>query len=469
VLPALALVLAGGGWLLHYLHRNPVVPSTDTPSQAHGTAQPASVASTENGSAEKPAGNSEEGLQLKADAEAAMTQFVHARQAIDSIGADKWAGEAYADMTRLAEAADEFVLKASYGPAAEAYRSAASLADDIGSRAGAAFDRLMQEGRAAFAEGNGPAAVELFATARMIDPGNELAQRSLQRSEKLPAVMQLLTSGRRHEDENQLAQALASYREALELDPFSEAAKNDMTRVAEKIASERFQNLMSTGLNALHEGDLQQARALLLQARKLRPNSVEAEDALAQTEQAIRLDRIHLLQRQATAAERGEDWQQALLTYRDVLKIDPTVQFAVEGKKRAEQQIDIRRRVDFFIQKPDILSSDQQLQNAVSLIAEAELLDPAGPRLTDRVTELKKLVDLARTEVTVIIESDNLTTVAVYRVGRLGRFDARELRLRPGTYTVVGSRDGYRDVRRDIVVTPGQNSIRVTIACKVKV
>jgi len=71
--------------------------------------------------------------------------------------------------------------------------------------------------------------------------------------------------------------------------------------------------------------------------------------------------------------------------------------------------------------------------------------------------------------VNVIIESDNLTRVAVYKVGKLGRFSQHELMLRPGTYTVVGARDGYQDVRRQIVVKPGQPSVRVTVKCRDKI
>ena len=69
----------------------------------------------------------------------------------------------------------------------------------------------------------------------------------------------------------------------------------------------------------------------------------------------------------------------------------------------------------------------------------------------------------------ITIESDNLTHVAVYRVGKLGRFSVRELKLRPGTYTVVGNRDGYQDVRQKIVVKPGRQALHITVKCRVKI
>jgi hypothetical protein len=123
----------------------------------------------------------------------------------------------------------------------------------------------------------------------------------------------------------------------------------------------------------------------------------------------------------------------------------------------------------FFLEKPKVMESDPQLKNAIRLIEEAEKLEQKGPHLTARLNELNTLVDLAKTPVKVILESDNLTEIAVYKVGKLGKFTSRELSLRPGTYTVVGSRNGYQDVRLKITVKPGQTSLRVSIICNIKV
>jgi hypothetical protein len=54
-------------------------------------------------------------------------------------------------------------------------------------------------------------------------------------------------------------------------------------------------------------------------------------------------------------------------------------------------------------------------------------------------------------------------------VGKLGRFSARDLSLRPGTYILVGSRDGYRDERLEVDVKPSPEPIRITLICRVKV
>jgi eukaryotic-like serine/threonine-protein kinase len=68
--------------------------------------------------------------------------------------------------------------------------------------------------------------------------------------------------------------------------------------------------------------------------------------------------------------------------------------------------------------------------------------------------------------VRVTLQSDGLTDVVINRVGRIGTFDRHEVELLPGRYALVGTRRGFRDVRREIVVAPGGLEAPVTIRCE---
>ena len=281
--------------------------------------------------------------------------------------------------------------------------------------------------------------------------------------------MQLLESGDRHEKAGKIAFAHADYQEALRLDAESKEARQAVARVKSQIRDAEFQLLMSEGLTALHQNDYQLARAKLLKAKSFRPESREVKDALAQVDQSIRLASIETYRQTATAAERAENWQQALDAYLQVLKIDANVLFAARGKERAQDRIRIDKRINFFLQQPATLESDQQLENAIALIEEIEEIEPKGPQLKERFGRLVRIVGAAQIPLKIIIESDTFTDVAVYKVGKIGRFETRELSLRPGTYTIVGTRDGYQDVRKKLIIKPGQRSLRVTIRCEVKI
>jgi hypothetical protein len=68
--------------------------------------------------------------------------------------------------------------------------------------------------------------------------------------------------------------------------------------------------------------------------------------------------------------------------------------------------------------------------------------------------------------VRVALVSNSQTEVVVYKVGRVGVFDRREIELLPGTYTVVGTRVGFRDVRREFTVQPGKSAPTLDIRCE---
>ena len=64
----------------------------------------------------------------------------------------------------------------------------------------------------------------------------------------------------------------------------------------------------------------------------------------------------------------------------------------------------------------------------------------------------------------VSLVSDSVTQVAILGLSNFGSFGRREIELKPGTYTVIGSRIGYRDVRRQITVFPGEAQT-VSVSC----
>jgi tetratricopeptide (TPR) repeat protein len=291
----------------------------------------------------------------------------------------------------------------------------------------------------------------------------------LERAEKVEAVTQLIETGKQYEEDGNVSFAHADYQEAFRLDPESEEARKGLDRVKSQIKNEEFQQLISEGLAAFHNNEFQLARKKLLKAKSFKPESREVKDALAEVDQGIRLARITELRKKAMKAESMENWKEGLASYLAALEIDKNVQFAVQGKERVLKQIQIDKRVNFFLQDPAVLNSDQQLEHALSLVHDIERMEPKGPRRTAELKELRRLVTAAQTPVKLIIESDNVTEVAIYKVGKLGRFNVRELALRPGTYTVVGARDGYKDVRQRVVIKTGQNELRISVKCEARI
>jgi hypothetical protein len=167
----------------------------------------------------------------------------------------------------------------------------------------------------------------------------------------------------------------------------------------------------------------------------------------------------------ARALEEREDWRAALAEYEAALAVDPHVTFALEGRERAAGRATLAEGLDFHARNVHRLSTEGVAREAEALLDRARGVEAPGPRLRAQVSALEKALAGARTPVTVVIESDGLTEVAVSRVGRLGTLKRRALDLRPGEYTATGTRRGYRDVRRTFTVSPGATGPSVVVRC----
>ena len=223
---------------------------------------------------------------------------------------------------------------------------------------------------------------------------------------------------------------------------------------------------MSEAFGLLGEKSYVDAQARFQAALAMRPGSREAQEGLAQAEQGAKLDEIALAEARALAFERRELWDQAIALYRSVLESDETLLFAQTGLERAEARAGLDAKLVNLIDNPTLLFGDSVLADARKLLESAAAESPRGPRLEGQIAKLGELVDVGvGADPRAARRRIELTTVTLYRVGTLGVFAAHDLELRPGTYTVIGSRDGYRDVRQTFTVRPGRNLTPISVVC----
>jgi hypothetical protein len=122
-----------------------------------------------------------------------------------------------------------------------------------------------------------------------------------------------------------------------------------------------------------------------------------------------------------------------------------------------------------MVAEPGKLASDSARRAADTLIASASAIPDPGPRLSGQIGAARRTLAAMRTEMPVQLRSDGKTDVIVFRVGSLGSFAERSLSLLPGDYVAVGRRDGFRDVRVEFSLRPGQSTAPVVVQCGQKI
>jgi len=431
------------------------------PKLVSGPADPDTMAKQET--VESPVQDS---ANSREDAEQAVQDFLQTRARLELANVAVWGEPEWGQATDRADRGNSHFTQRQFPMAAAAFTEALELLLLLESESAQRMADALESGWQALQDDNSASALGFFEIAKSIDDGSLEALDGLERARVRPDVLRLMTAGDIARSNNDLTQAQTAYLEAVALDGAYEPAEVALREVARDIEEIAFRDAMSLALSALGAEQVETAEAALRQAAGLRPDAEVVRNTqreLAQTKQRLWLEE----QRQAAAkAESGEDWSSAVAIYRKVLERVPQAAFARQGVTFAGDRERLHRQLDHYLQDPTRVYSDQPRANAEKLLASAANPPAQETRLAEKVRRLQTLIIEATTPRTVTLKSDGLTSVQIYHVGRLGQFISQQLELRPGTYTVVGSRPGYRDVRQTLTVKPGAEQPPLEIRCE---
>lgn len=371
----------------------------------------------------------------------------------------------YADAMDALNNANTLFDKQAYTDASMAFRDATKLFNKLSTSKDERFARAINAGRSALKILDGGAAAPHFRIALALRPADDRAQNGLRRAEQAPRVLEKMDQARRLEASGDIDTALSVFRAAEALDREYALARQNADRIAAIIRDRDYRKSVSDALAAIEQRKFNRAARDLEAARKIRPAAPEIAEIGERIRSGRRSTTIASLRTQATASEKSERWSKAIEFYDKALALDPAARFAVDGRARAVRAKTIYDQVRSYIDNPDRLNSAEPLAHARQVIDAAKSAPLAGPNLRSDLGRLDALISAADTPRPVVLRSDGQTNVIVYRVARFGTLSERRLTLRPGRYVAVGSRSGYRDVRVEFRVEPGNTETVVVVRC----
>jgi len=385
--------------------------------------------------------------------------------ALEARGAGVWGGREYA-MAKM-RAAESVGAHDAGNPrmSQERLATASKLLDTVESKAPQALTTQVDAGEQALKAGQQEVAGQAFELARRINPNDRRAVDGQHRAENLPAVLPLLADAQNAEADHNYARAAQDYSQALSLDPNNATAKAGQARANAAFGDDNYAKAVGSGFAALGAGRLDEAHEEFVKAKALNPRGAEASEGLRRVGAALTARGFASMRQRAAALENQERWEEAERTYEDVLSADSSLAFAQEGKARTTSRADLHLRLQQLIDRPDRLSPVWPWHDAKALLETARAQSPQGPVIRSQIARLESLLPGYDRPVRLSLVSDNSTHVVISTVGAFGTFSRRDIELRPGKYTLIGTRNGFRDVRREITVAPGQDSQTIRVSC----
>ncbi len=402
---------------------------------------------------------------LRKEAQDVLADLLEIQFALEERGVKQWAAVQFGAAAELATAGDELYRARDYPAARARYEEAMVLLETLQARIPEELATQLEQAAQSLEQGDLDRAVSALDLAELIEPGNGQAAALRQRVEVLPQLLELLAQAAAAEQGGDLAAATALLKQAVALDPGHQRSASELQRVIAADREQRFNEAMSEGYAALDANQFDRARKAFRRASDIQSGSSEVTSALQEVEVAATAHRLAGLKANGLRYEQNEQWQQAVDAYEQAQTIDSSVLFAREGLARSLGRARLDKQFRAAIDEPRRLADIAVAEATEQLLTQARKITPRGPVLDAQIDRLQVLLNQANTPVTVTLRSDGATEVTVYKVARLGRFDQRELSLRPGEYTAVGSRNGYRDVRVSFTIRHDSSPGPLTIAC----
>ncbi len=398
-------------------------------------------------------------------AEAALNDWLHLQAGAEAENIAAWGGDAYGKITALVDRGDAAFAKQDFAGAGELYQQAGKRLQALLASKPKLLSAALSNGRAALEAQDSKTAIQWFNRALKLEADNQEAAHGRQRAENLDQVLSLHHQGLELEKKGKLDEARSTLAKAVRLDPEFKPVAATLARVEEKLRQRKFKQAMSGFFAAMDNKDLGRARGFLQRAAAISPNEPVVKDAARQLKSAEITGRLAALERAFNRFAAEEQWEKAREACEQALHLDPRTGFAVQSLEMVKQRIALEQAIRNILRKPGRLQDDGPLAEAGQVLETARAVNNPGPKLAALTASLDRLLARASTEVEVTLRSDNATEIIIYRVGKLGKFTQKRLKLRPGVYTVVGSRPGFRDVRRTLEVRADRN-ISLSIRCE---
>ena len=403
---------------------------------------------------------------LSPEIESAVDSWLSAYRKLERVGGKKWGGEEAKKVFSLAADAEEALLGKDLKKAEKQYSDAANLANSLYHRRHDYLLNLLATGTAALTSGKAADAVKSFGLALLIDPDHKEALKGAERAKTLDQVTALVDRAKEQESAEHFGIARALFLEALALDQDCIESVEGVKRSNEAMEEIAFRGRISEIFDKLEKGELDSAQESLLEAAALKPGSLIPQETAKLLTNALQIKRVQNLKQRANSAEKIEDWEGAFKIFAEIQQWIPDSKVAWDGQLKARTILELQAELSHYINEPKLLLSEDSRASARLALQKVKGFTQVSTILKSGAEKLMAIIKTAETPIPVTLFSDGQTEVVIFRVRELGKFRAHELSLRPGSYTVLGTREGYRDFRGSISIEPGDDMVELTVRCE---
>ncbi len=361
-----------------------------------------------------------------------------------------------------AEAYDEF----DYLSAERSIEFALSVINELIQREDRQFQVAMQTARDAYRLEDVTLAAEAIESAYKLRPNDSEVEHWRNKISELPKLRAARQNALDARYASDVKSEIAALEQVLFYRPNDADSERRIVELRQKLADEQFNLTVSKVIQAIDSRNLKAAKSALTAVKKQRPSDASIANLQIQIENLERQLTIEHYLDSAEDAILNDYWIAASKSFENVLAIDSTHSEAHQGLLFAMNIVDAQQRVDYFLDRPDRLSSSNIEAAAQETIEEVQLYTAFSQKLSTSIDSLYAALTEWTASIPIRVLSDGKTDIGIRGVGKIGKTKERTVQLRPGNYVFEGKRKGYHSILVEFVVASNPNQTQeVTVIC----
>ena len=328
-----------------------------------------------------------------------------------------------------------------------------------------AISELYRSAEIAYQNDDHDLSLGLIEQALLFDPGAVTLKKLKEKISRLPGILESLRDAQTARAENNPQKELFHLEEVYSFDPTRDKVQWRMESLRAEIREENFASSISIAMASVEQKELLKAWREFEEAKNIFPDRSElrvVERAIRTLELEIKIRELLTL---AEAASNNDEWKKAERYFLKAETIAPNNKRVVEGIKISEQVINATAIVEKYIACPHRLSSDNVAKSAQDFLWDQAKVAQFSGLLSAKMDRLEQLVISYGTKVAVRLVSDELTFVSIRGLGSVGKISEKVIQIRPGKYTIEGSREGFRSKLVEFEIKPESKLFSIEIYC----
>ncbi len=409
-----------------------------------------------------------EKTQYRQDSQKLLAEIIVLRDRLTGQSIEQWADFEFRSALTLIAAGDEQYSYGNYIESLASFKQALQQLKTLQTLGEEKYQQALATGTGAIENAaiGDPAIASAAANLAMaIDASDSRSIELNQRATALPQLVEALQNAEQQLAAQQLQNAKSYYQQAVAIDSKHQKAADGLVATQRAITEQSFRRSMSRGFAALKQNRFPQATVAFNQAGKIYPQNPAVIQALSQVETQQSQLLVSQQMQRAAELEQQEQWQQALSIYQSLLQTDPSLTQATVKTIPVTVRATLHNQLQTALADPLKLSNTNAYKTSKRLLKDARGIANPGPVLSQQIASLDKYLRQSTIPVPVVLQSDSLTEVTLFRIAKLGTFQQTSVQLKPGRYIVAGSRNGYRDVRVEFTITGEPMEEPILVSC----